>query len=189
MSGAPGPALTGRLLVAAPILTDPHFARAVVLLLDHDDDGTLGVVVNRPSSVDVAEVLPAWHQLVTGPAVVFEGGPVALDAALGLAALATPADGPLGWSEVAPGLGLLDLDAPPELLGPALRSMRVFAGYAGWAPGQLEAEVAEGAWYVVESDPGDPFSDEPDELWHAVLRRQRGELAFVATYPEDPSMN
>lgn len=189
MSSAPGPELTGRLLVAAPMLTDPHFARAVVLLLDHDADGTLGVIVNRPSELDVGEVLPAWRPVVTGPPVVFQGGPVALDAALGLAAVAASGEGLLGWREVGPGFGLLDLDAPPELLGPGLRSLRIFAGYAGWAPGQLEAEVAQGAWYVVESAPGDPFSAEPEALWRAVLRRQRGALAFAATYPEDPSMN
>jgi putative transcriptional regulator len=189
--------LTGRLLVATPLLTDPNFARSVVLVLDHDEDGTLGVVVNRPTQVDVTAVLPPWSELTSTPQVVFQGGPVALDSALGLAAVnATngPSDGdgeeePLGWRRVHERIGLVDLDAPPEILAAELSAMRIFAGYAGWGPGQLEDEIAEGAWYVVDAEPADPFSESPDGLWQRVLRRQTGELAFVATFPEDPSMN
>ena len=84
---------------------------------------------------------------------------------------------------------LVDLDAPPELLAAALGSLRIFAGYAGWGPGQLESELTDGAWYVVESEPGDVSSPRPENLWRAVLRRQRSELAMIATYPDDPSLN
>jgi putative transcriptional regulator len=84
---------------------------------------------------------------------------------------------------------LVDLDAPPEILAAELSAMRIFAGYAGWGPGQVEDEIAEGAWYVVDAEPADAFSESPDDLWQRVLRRQTGELAFVATFPEDPSMN
>lgn len=192
--------LTGHLLVATPLLTDPNFARAVVFVLDHDEDGTLGVVVNRPTHVDVTAVLPPWSELTSSPQVVFQGGPVALDSALGLAAIDggaaassnsgdDGADEPLGWRRVFGGIGLVDLDAPPEILAAELRSMRIFAGYAGWGPGQLEDEIAEGAWYVVDADPADAFSESPDDLWRRVLKRQTGELAFVATFPDDPSMN
>ncbi|MFJ6868181.1 YqgE/AlgH family protein [Streptomyces termitum] len=197
--------LTGRLLVATPALADPNFDRAVVLLLDHDDEGSLGVVLNRPTPVTVGDVLAAWAPLAGEPGVVFQGGPVSLDAALGLAVVpgeegpcARPGEGepspaagggPLGWRRVFGAIGLVDLEAPPELLGPALSALRIFAGYAGWGPGQLEAEVAEGAWYVVESEPGDVSSPRPEELWRQVLRRQRGELALVATCPDDPSLN
>jgi putative transcriptional regulator len=86
-------------------------------------------------------------------------------------------------------LGLIDLDAPPELLSAGLRGLRIFAGYAGWGGGQLDDELAEGAWYVVDSEPLDAFSAAPEELWRVVLRRQRGELAFLSTYPPDPSLN
>jgi putative transcriptional regulator len=183
--------LAGRLLVATPALTDPNFDRAVVLLIDHDAEGTLGVVLNRPTGVEVGAVLEAWGELAGAPAVVFQGGPVALDSALGLAVV--PGEWPsgefLGWRRVHGAIGLVDLEAPPELLAPELGSLRIFAGYAGWAPGQLEDELLEGTWYLVESEPGDVSSPDPERLWRSVLRRQRGELALVATYPDDPSLN
>ncbi|ALC22900.1 YqgE/AlgH family protein [Streptomyces pristinaespiralis] len=180
--------LTGRLLVAAPALADPNFDRAVVLLLDHDDEGSLGVILNRPTPVVVEDILESWAALAGEPGVVFQGGPVALDSALGVAVI--PGDeGPLGWRRVYGAIGLVDLEAPPELLGGALGSLRIFAGYAGWGPGQLEDELQDGAWYVVESEPGDVSSPRPESLWRSVLRRQRNELAMFATYPDDPSMN
>jgi putative transcriptional regulator len=181
-------ALTGRLLVATPLLVDPNFDRTVVLVLDHDEDGTLGVVVNRPTTVGISDVLPAWTSLSVDPQVVFQGGPVALDSALGIASVLGGSE-PLGWRRVYGGIGLVDLDAPPEVLAAELAAFRVFAGYAGWSAGQLEGELAQGAWYVVDSEPDDPFTPEPTSLWHAVLRRQRGELALLATYPEDPTLN
>lgn len=183
--------LTGRLLVATPALTDPNFERAVVLLLDHDEEGSLGVVLNRPTTVDVAAVLEPWAELAGDPPVVFQGGPVALDSALALAVVpGEPAEeDPLGWRRVHGAIGLVDLEAPPELLAAELGSLRVFAGYAGWSPGQLEDELIEGAWYVVECEPGDVSCPDPDQLWRSVLRRQRGELAMMATYPDDPTMN
>ncbi|MER5882882.1 YqgE/AlgH family protein [Streptomyces sp. NPDC001941] len=180
--------LTGRLLVATPALSDPNFDRAVVLLLDHDDEGSLGVVLNRPTPVGVGDILEDWAPLAGEPGVVFQGGPVGLDSALGVAVI--PGDeGPLGWRRVHGAIGLVDLETPPELLARAVGSLRIFAGYAGWGPGQLEDELADGAWYVVESEPGDVSSPVPRALWRAVLRRQRGELAMVATYPDDPSLN
>lgn len=181
--------LTGQLLVATPLMNDPNFIRAVVLVLDHDEDGTLGIVVNRPTQVEVTAVLPPWSEHTVSPHVIFQGGPVALDSALGLAAVDGGEEEPLGWRRVYGGIGLVDLDAPPEILAAELRSMRIFAGYAGWGPGQLESEIAEGAWYVVDADPADAFTEDPDDLWRRVLKRQTGELAFVATFPDDPSMN
>ncbi|QPP08608.1 YqgE/AlgH family protein [Streptomyces bathyalis] len=209
--------LTGRLLVATPVLADPNFDRAVVLLLDHDAEGSLGVVLNRPTPVDVGDILEPWAALAGEPGVVFQGGPVSLDAALGVAVVPASQggghadgeqpeaeqdgggpsgaageegrDGPLGWRRVHGAIGLVDLEAPPELLAAELGSLRIFAGYAGWGPGQLEKELSEGAWYVVESEPGDVSSPSPERLWRSVLRRQRSELAMVATYPDDASLN
>lgn len=189
MSRATG-TLTGRLLVAAPSLADPHFVRTVVLLLDHGDDGALGVVLNRPSDVPVGEVLPGWDAVASTPGVLFHGGPVGADAALGVVA-ASGAE-VLGVRRVAPGLGVVDLDAPPEVVGPAVRGLRVFAGYAGWSADQLEAEIEEGAWYVVQGLPSDVTRPQPAGLWRDVLRRQGGALAFVSTYPggaADPTYN
>ncbi|MEV5881952.1 YqgE/AlgH family protein [Streptomyces sp. NPDC052020] len=184
--------LTGRLLVATPALADPNFDRAVVLLLDHDEEGSLGVVLNRPTPVGVGDILEGWADLAGEPGVVFQGGPVSLDSALGVAVVPGGDSGeaaPLGWRRVHGAIGLVDLEAPPELLASAVGSLRIFAGYAGWGPGQLEDELVEGAWYVVESEPGDVSSPAPERLWREVLRRQRSELAMVATYPDDPSLN
>lgn len=181
---------TGQLLVATPVLSDPNFARSVVLILDHDGDGALGVVVNRPTELPVTRVLESWTSLVGSPEVLFQGGPVATDAALGLAELPNGVDGePLGWRRLYGRIGLIDLDTPPELIAGGVRVVRVFAGYAGWSPGQLELEVKDGGWYVVDAEPDDPFTLDPSGLWRRVLRRQSSELALVATFPDDPSMN
>jgi putative transcriptional regulator len=96
---------------------------------------------------------------------------------------------PMGWRRLAGELGLLDLDAPVELLEQALSSLRIFAGYAGWSTGQLEAEIEEGSWIVVPAEPEDPFLADPGRLWSQVLRRQGGRLAMLATQPEDPALN
>lgn len=180
--------LTGSLLVATPILDEPPFRRAVILLLDHDDDGALGVVVNRAADLEVDRVLADWSDSVSEPGVLFMGGPVGTDSALAVAEITDQADPP-GWRECFGRIGLLDLDAPPALLAGAIRRMRIFAGYSGWGSGQLEDEITEGAWYVVPSEPDDVFSLAPETLWRRVLRRQRDEMALLATYPDDPSHN
>ena len=184
--------LTGRLLVASPELGDPNFARTVVLLVDHDESGALGVVLNRPSTTDVGEILPEWHLYATPPQVVFQGGPVGRDSALALAARAdggTEEGEPVGFRHVYAGIGLVDLDGPAELIAGVITSMRVFAGYAGWGSDQLEAEINQGAWFVVDAETHDLASDDPERLWTDVLRRQPPPLAIVATFPDDPSLN
>ena len=211
MSASP---LEGRLLVATPNLGDPNFERTVVLVLEHGDEGALGVVLNRPSELDVAEPLPEWARAAAHPPVVFIGGPVAPGAAVCLARLASAARAD-GWQPIlgpsgpgsgmegpsgpgsgmegpsGPGslVGMLDLDSDPDEAIPRLQDIRVFAGYAGWGPGQLEGEIAAGGWFVVDADAADPLSPAPQDLWPTVLRRQRGTLALFATYPDDPSMN
>jgi putative transcriptional regulator len=178
----------GRLLVATPTLVDPHFKRSVVLLLGHDDDGTLGVILNRPTSLRLNQILAGWGAVVAGDPVVFEGGPVSTDSALAVAAAV--GDGPAGgWRRLVGNLGLVDLDADPGSVGSDLAAMRVFAGYAGWSAGQLDAEVADGAWYTAGAHPSDIFSDDPVDLWRRVLRRQPPPLSYASTYPEDVSLN
>ena len=181
--------LTGQLLLATPQLREPVFHRTVVLLLDHGDDGAMGVVLNRPMEVEVAAVLPGWQPHTTAPGVLFQGGPVGLDSALALVAVPGDTGEPAGVRRINGALGLLDLDVEPLTVVPDLAGLRVFAGYAGWSLGQLESEIAAGSWYVVEGEARDPFSAHPSALWREVLRRQRGELAYVATYPEDPNQN
>ena len=177
----------GRLLVAAPVLDEPFF-HAVILVLEHDESGTLGVVLNQPTTLDVGSVLPAWREHLTGTPLLFQGGPVALDSALGLAA---SDDEPAGFRRVVGPLGIIDLDTPPDDLAPQLHALRIFAGYAGWAEGQLEAEIYEGSWAVVEA--GDPVLDaflaDPDDLWEAVLRRSGGTLPWWPHCPRDPTWN
>lgn len=180
------PPAAGRLLVATPLLGDPHFARTVVYLLEHDGGGTVGVVLNRPSHTPVGQVLPDWHDAVSGPAVVFSGGPVQPDGALCLGQL-TP--GSSGIREVVDGVSTVDLDGDVAVIAPNARRLRVFAGHAGWAPGQLEDEMAEGAWWGLAGSPDDLFSEQPKTMWREVLRRQPPPLRILSTFPPDPSLN
>jgi putative transcriptional regulator len=179
---------TGRLLLASPQLDDPTFHRTVVLVLDHDEDGALGVVLNRASALPVREAAAGWAELASAPPVVFEGGPVEPDAivALGRTGARVGADrGGLLDDHVR----LVDLSADPGLERLELETVRIFAGYAGWAPGQLEHELELDAWFVVDADQSDVFTADPLGLWHTVLRRQAGQLRLLATFPDDPSMN
>ncbi|MFL6155741.1 MAG: YqgE/AlgH family protein [Marmoricola sp.] len=181
--------VAGSLLVAAPTLHDPNFARTIVLLLDAGHDGALGVVLNRPSEVEVAEVLAPWAEIVSGPDVLFAGGPVETDSALAVADVGDSEEEPVGWRRVFSSTGLVDLDTPVELMVEAVSALRIFAGYAGWSAGQLEGEIAEGAWYVVPAESRDVFRPDPAGLWAEVLRRQGGQLAMLATMPAEPGLN
>lgn len=182
--------LTGQLLVATPQIGEGVFHRSVVLLLHHDDEGAQGLVLNRPLDADVDAVLPGWQDHVTAPGQLFQGGPVGLDSALALATVpGGDGEDPLGVKRLFGGLCLVDLDTPPVIVIPEIAGLRIFAGYAGWTSGQLEDEILEGSWYVVDSEPRDAFSAHPDRLWVDVLRRQRGPLALVSTFPADPALN
>lgn len=188
--------LTGRLLVASLKLDDPNFERAVILVLDHGDDGALGIVLNRPTALRVEEILESWYDqaLMAPPGVVFSGGPVSPDAVIGLArSRQEDGDltmaGPEHWRPVLDGLGTVDLSVPPENQPIPLAGARLFSGYAGWTPGQLEQEIGEAAWYVVDAMADDPLRADPDRLWHDVLRRQGGDLALIAAFPQRLSVN
>ena len=180
--------LTGHLLIAAPALEDGIFDRTVLLVLDHDEDGALGVVLNRVTAATVRDEAAPWVELVADPPVIFDGGPVEPDAvvALGRTVARVGADDGGMLDEH---VRLVDLTADPVLEQLELASLRIFRGYAGWAPGQLESEIVAGAWFAAEARPGDVFSDDPGSLWHRVLRRQPGTLALLSTYPSDPTTN
>jgi len=182
----PASRLAGRLLVATPMLRDPNFDRTVVLLLDHNDGGALGVVLNRPSPLAVAEPLPQWVDLAADPPVVFVGGPVSPGSAICLAR--AEGDGE-GWQPLFAGLGTLDLSRTPDELGAEIARLRVFAGYAGWGGGQLEGEIEAGAWVVTTAGPGDALSEQPDVLWRQVLHRQGGVVSALSSYPKDLTDN
>lgn len=177
------------LLVATTALVDPNFAETVVLLLDADENGALGVVLNRPSVVPVAEVLADWRDVVSEPEVLFRGGPVGTDGALAVALLRRADDVPVGFREVSGQLGLVDLDTPVELVEGSIEGLRIFAGYAGWGAEQLADEIAEGSWHVVPARAPDVFRIGSSTMWRDVLRRQPGELAWLSTRPVDPELN
>jgi putative transcriptional regulator len=179
----------GMLLVATPQLLDPNFVDTVVLMLDVDDGGALGVVLNRPSPIPVSDVLETWSDITSEPEVLFRGGPVSTEGALAVAMLRDEDDVPVGFREVDGPLGLVDLDTPVELVTGSLAGMRIFAGYAGWGADQLAAEIDEGSWYVVPGEAPDAFRLDPADLWRDVLRRQPGDLAWHSTRPVDPELN
>jgi putative transcriptional regulator len=180
--------LKGRLLIASTALRDPNFDRTLVLMLHHDEDGAVGLVINRPSQMDVAEALPQWSDLAAPPALLFIGGPVGAGAAICLARLRS-VQPVAGWQPLLGRLGTFDLGSDPVEAAAAVDGLRVFSGYSGWGAGQLEGELELDAWVVVDAIPDDALFDQPDQLWRTVLRRQRGGLALLAGFPHDPSMN
>lgn len=185
----PTGSLVGSLLVATPALQDPSFERSVVLLVAHEQGGAMGVVLNRATEVPVEDVLGDWGELAGSPAVLFEGGPVQPDSAICVARARTDPAEVTGFQPFFGALGTVDLGREPDGVRDQLEGVRVFAGYAGWSPGQLEEEIAAGSWFTFDALPGDPFMAKPDDMWAMVLRRQGGLLAAVAHYPPDPSMN
>ena len=180
--------LRGRLILASPALQDPNFDRTVVLITEHDEEGAMGLVLNRPSEAPVAEAVPdlAWVA-PDDDGLVHIGGPVAPD---GVIVLAEWDDPTLAAVLVEDDLGFVPGDAPSqEALELAIRRARVYAGHAGWGPGQLEEELAEDAWIVEAPLREELFSEDPESLWAAVLRRKGREFALLSTMPPDPSLN
>jgi len=180
--------LRGRLLVAATTLGDPNFNRTVVLVCNHDDDGALGVILNRVTEAAVADFLPAWAEYVSLPDRVFVGGPVQRETAVAVADLPLPPDGD-AWVPIVGTVGLVDLTLDPAALPARPAGLRVFSGYAGWSSGQLEMEIEDGDWFVVPAVTGDPFTVEHAVLWRSVLRRQSLPLRLYADFPPDPRLN
>jgi putative transcriptional regulator len=179
--------LRGKLILAAPALKDPNFDRAVVLIAEHSEDGAMGLVLNRPSEAAIADAVPDLSWVAESDERVFVGGPVAPNGVIVLAEWVDPEraavliDDDLGF---VPG----DAEDTGELAA-AMRRARVYAGHAGWGPGQLEDELAEDAWIVEAPLREELFSDDPAGLWSAVLRRKGREFALLSTMPPDPSLN
>lgn len=181
----------GTLLVANIELLEPTFRRSVIYVVEHNDGGTLGVVLNRPSETAVYNVLPQWADLAAKPKSMFIGGPVKRDAALCLGTLrigVDPTDMP-GLRHVAGRIVMVDLDADPELIATAVEGVRVYAGYSGWTIGQLEGEIERDDWIVLSALPSDVLVQPRIDLWSRVLRRQPLPMALMATHPIDLNRN
>ena len=175
--------LRGQLLVAGPDLLDPNFRRSVLLVGEHGDEGAMGVILNRPSGMTVADAAPDLEPLIGPDAPIFAGGPVQPTSGVVLAEVAEADEPVFGDVVLVPGLGEL-----ADVVDGA-GNIRVFAGYAGWGPGQLDGELERDDWIVEPAQASDVFSETPEELWAAVLERKGGQYALVARMPEDPSQN
>lgn len=179
--------LRGKLLVASPAISDPNFRRTVVLLAEHSEQGAMGIVLDRVSEATVGEVVEGLAWLTGEDAAVFVGGPVATTAVTVLAEFRDPARAALLIED---DLGFIAAqDEDEEALGAAVARTRVFAGHAGWGPGQLEDELGDDGWIVADSEREDCFTDNPEQLWETVVRRQGGPFSLIATMPYDPTLN
>src|SRR5215217_1729706 len=177
--------LRGKLLVASPALVDPNFARTVVFITEHNEEGAMGIVLNRPSETAVESVVPPLADIAGGEPV-YVGGPVQPEAIVLLADFADPEAA--AWIVVAD-VGLASADVDLDELAGAVRRGRVYAGYSGWGSGQLEAEMEIDSWIVEPPLPAELFPDDPDGLWSDVLARKGGRYALISRMPPDPSMN
>jgi putative transcriptional regulator len=177
--------LRGQLLISSGGLYDPNFRHTVTMVGEHNADGALGVVLNRPLDVTVEQVFPPVSRLVPAGESLFQGGPVQTNSAVLLVEVSDP--------------GLLDLPVfgsvgfligeVSEDIQPSILRARVFAGYAGWGPGQLEAEMAAESWILEPARLEDVFNDAPELLWSRVLQRKGPEYRQLSRMPYDPSMN
>jgi putative transcriptional regulator len=180
--------LKGRLLVATPALFDPNFRRTVVLVGEHGEEGAMGLVLNRPSDLTVSEAVPPLAAVVGAEERVHVGGPVQPEAVLVLADFEETADAAAA-AMVVGNIGFASSEGDLEQLAGLVRRARVFAGYSGWGPGQLEAELEEESWLVEPGEAVDLFPAAGDDLFGSVLRRKGGTYRVLALMPEDPSAN
>lgn len=181
----------GSLLVSSTDLVEPAFRRTVIYVIEHNDAGSLGVVINRPSETPVNDVLPQWSALAAPPDALYVGGPVKRDAALCLATLRSGAEttGVPGLRRVHGRVVMVDLDSDPELIAPLVEGVRIFAGYSGWTYGQLDSELHREDWIVVSALASDVVAPAFVDVWAQVLRRQPLPLAILATHPIDIERN
>ncbi len=176
--------LEGKLLISKPAVHADTFSGTITFLVEHDQGGAVGLILNRPSELLLADAFSEWGSLAPEAEPIFFGGPVERGAMVALA------DGSFGGGELALGLRSIDLERQvPLVRAEGVERIRVFAGYAGWGPAQLEGELAVGAWWLADATKEDVFNDDPGNLWKSVLSRAGGELAWFAHYPQDPSLN
>lgn len=181
----------GSLLVSSTDLTEPAFRRTVIYMIEHNDAGSLGVVINRASEAAVQNVLPKWAPLTANPCALYVGGPVKQDSALclGTARNGARIDGIEGLRRVDGKVVMVDLDSDPEVVAPLIEGIRIFAGYSGWTLGQLDSELERGDWIVTGSLPSDVLTPPRVDVWARVLRRQSFPLAMLASHPIEVERN
>ena len=177
--------LRGQLLVAGPALLDPNFHRTVVLVCEHDENGAMGLVLNRPSPIPADQAIPELARALGPEERLWVGGPVQTTSVVVLADFADAADG----MSVAGDVGLVLPDTDLDDVATVVKRARAFLGYAGWGGGQLDGEVERDDWIVADFAPEDAFTEEPEQLWSRVLGRKGGSYALLATMPPDPSVN
>jgi putative transcriptional regulator len=176
----------GQLLIAGPTLLDPNFWRTVVLVIEHTDEGALGLVLNRPAETVVAEAVPQLEELVDPADQLYIGGPVQPSSVIVLAEFEDPGEAALlAFDDV----GVLGSGPAPEDLSAGVKAGRAFVGHAGWGPEQLDSELERGDWILEPATHADAFTAEPLDLWAEVLTRKGGSYALVARMPPDPSLN
>jgi putative transcriptional regulator len=171
----------GKILVADRKLKDPHFAQTVVLIVTYNGQGTVGLVLNRPSDVPISELLSGVKDARSRKDSAFTGGPVE---PMSVLALLRTREGPKGAQHVAADIwAILDQDLLGEALSKHASSeeLRFYVGYAGWGPGQLEAEMDAGAWRVIRGGADTVFATKPDSLWNRVMRNL--DVTFARSFP------
>jgi putative transcriptional regulator len=178
--------LKGKLLLASPSLEDPNFTRTVVLVAEHTDEGAMGLVLNRPADMTVGESAPELEELVDASEPLYVGGPVQPTAVIVLAAFTDPGAAGLLISD---DVGFLSAQLDLADSAAVTSRTRIFAGHAGWGPGQLDEELEREDWIIETPRPDELFSSDPDALWSSVLTRKGGTFALVARMPENPSLN
>lgn len=184
--GSMAESMVGKLLVSNPLMGDPNFYRTVILMVEDGDDGSMGLVLNRPSSERVAVHVPMWADTVALPDVVFVGGPVMTDIAIGIGA--GPAVPTEEWNPVVGDISMIDVAFGPDHWG-GMNVARIFAGYSGWIAGQLQTELATDSWIVCGAEPGDGLDSDPETLWKRVLARQPGRISLYSMFPQDLNSN
>jgi putative transcriptional regulator len=180
--------IAGQLLVATPGLHDANFDRTVVLLLEHSDESSLGVVLTRPTTHGVVDALENWEHAISAPAVLFSGGPVDPSAMLALGRC-TPHPSTEGIIPIDDELASVDLSIESPALVAAVHELRLFGGYSGWGAGQLIDEVNAGAWLVCHRRDGDTFCSAPDRLWADAMARANGALETITSAAAQPWLN
>jgi putative transcriptional regulator len=176
----------GQLLIAGPALLDPNFWRTVVLVVEHNEEGALGVVLNRPSETTVLDAVSQLDELVDPDEPMFIGGPVQPSSVIVVAQFEDPSDAAVVAFE---DIGVLGAGSSPDEIAGGIRRARAFVGHAGWGPGQLDGELERGDWILETARREDAFAADPNELWRAVLTRKGGSYALLARMPSDPSVN